>query len=438
MVPLSLFDPEIYLAQIARLNAKAKRRVNKPQTPGAPSLTTLRGREHELCRRLADEVRAGQYVLGPLTRVTVWADDKQRTIHRPELLDAILLGAVAQRLTLLLERVLDDHVHAYRPGRNQHKTLARVCAYLAAHRACRPHVRQRGVFVLQRDLSAYGESIPTHARSRLWSQLDALLSELDEPEQRVLRALMDSACRPTVTLVTGETVILEHGLPTGSPIQQPLANLYLSPLDEALSTLEPEFYARFGDDVLLMDSDAERAAAALKTMDTVTSELGLGWNHGKSHDWYFTTPGRPFTGNSEVRFQPTSHIEYLGARLTFEGRLGLKKKRLRQLLQRSQRRINNAVALVPKEQALDAVAGSLGQALHGNHRLTDVACDAIRTWVDDRSQLKQLDRLLAQRCAEAISRRKGVKAFRTVAPAALRRAGLHSLLQLRRRSTEQR
>lgn len=436
-MPLSLFDPEIYLEQIERLKAKSKRRGIKTQAAGAPSLWAIRGREKELCRRLAEDVGRGRYTLGPLTRVTVWADDKQRVIHRPELLDAIVLGAIAQRLTVLLEHVLDDHVHAYRPGRNQQKVLAQLCGYLARHRASRPQVKARGAFVVQRDLAAYGESIPTHSRSRLWSQLDALLAELNEPERRVLRGLLDSACRPTVKLLTGEVVTLEHGLPTGSPIQQPLANLYLSPLDAALKTIAPEFYARFGDDVLLMDSDVQRAVAAVQTMELVTRELELNWNQDKSHNWYFTTPGRPFAGRCETQFRPTSHIEYLGARLTFEGRLGLKRKRLRQLLQRSQRRINNTVALAPKEQALVAVAESLGNSLHGNDRLTDVSCEAIRTWVDDRAQLKQLDRLLAQRCAEALSGRKGIKAFRVVTPAALRRAGLHSLLQLRRRSTEQ-
>jgi hypothetical protein len=258
----------------------------------------------------------------------------------------------------------------------------------------------------------------------------------DQSEARALWALLESACRPEVRLNTGEIVVMQHGLPTGSPIQQPLANLYLAPLDRAVQELNPEFYARFGDDLLVLDCDPHRASATATVLNDVTGRLGVSWNQKKTHDWYFTLPGRPFDGATATPFTPTSHIEYLGARLSFRGRLGLKRKRLRQLLQRSRWRIENTLAIASKEDAVELVSQVLQQTLTQPGSLADPSAEALHTWVDDRDQLRQLDRHLAQLCAEALSGVRGVRAFRHVPPRLLRASGFGSMLQLRRRSEE--
>lgn len=437
----SLLRAELYVAQLERLRAKfkAKRRTREP-TSGGVTLSALHDRGDQLCVHLAAEVAAGSYRFSALERVEVLTDGKRRIIHRANLVDAIVLGAMAQRLTSLLEPVLEDTVYAYRPQRNPQLAIARARECLHAHRAARPNPRDRGLFVLQRDLSAYGESIPTHEGSKLWSLLDEVLgAHTDRDEARILRTLLDVACRPDVTLPNGELTQLTHGLPTGSPIQQPLANLYLTPLDRALRRLEPHHspphhYARFGDDLLVLEPSLERACAAAATIATVVSELSLTLNANKSRDLYFTQPGRPLGAASSVDFRPASHLEYLGARLSFDGHLGLKRKRLRELLTRSRARIANTVHVAPPPRALEFVAEALNQALHGTSPVADPATDALRTWVDDRDQLRQLDYLLVRACAEAIAGKSGVRAFRHTRPQALRDAGLRSLLQLRKRS----
>lgn len=430
----SLFNPEMYLTQIERLRTKAKRRGRRRSARHDLSPFEAAGREVALCERLALEVRRGEYRFSPLSRVTAWHDGKRRVIHRPGFVDALVLGAMARRLTSLLEATLDDCVHAYRPGRGSQRTLARVCEYLTLHRNARPDVRTRGVFVLQRDLSAYGESIPTAPTSQLWPLIARLLDTVtDRAEAHTLQALLASGCCPEIKLPTNEIVVMRHGLPTGSPIQQPLANLYLTPLDRAIREVEPEFYARFGDDLLVLDSDVGRATTAAAVMERVTTQLGLTWSPTKVHNLYFTQPGRPYAGRSSVAFKPTSHVEYLGARLTFHGRLGLKRKRMRQLLQRFRWRIQNTLKVVPAAQALEPTARSLQQALCSPMGVGEPLVDALRTWVDDRAQLRQLDRQMAQMCAEALSGVRGVRAFRHVRAKALRDSGLRSVLQLRRR-----
>jgi hypothetical protein len=78
------------------------------------------------------------------------------------------------------------------------------------------------------------------------------------------------------------------------------------------------------------------------------------------------------------------------------------------------------------------VARALDRALYGEV-LRDPAVEALTTWVDDRAQLRQLDRQLGLICAETLSGKRGVRAFRHTRVADLRQAGLSSLLELRRR-----
>lgn len=438
--PLSLFQPDIYLAQLSRLRAKfgTRRRSREPQSEGL-SLSELHERGDRLCEHIASEVQCGAFRFSPLERVLVFADGKRRTIHRATLVDSIVLGALSQCLTALLEPVLDDNVHAYRPGRNPQRTIERLCVYLAEHRRTRPEPRERGLFVLQRDLAAYGESIPTGPDSELWPLLDSVVGTMtDRAEARMLRSLVAAGCRPEVHLPTGELTTMTHGLPTGSPIQQPLANLYLSPLDERLRTLGVTFYARFGDDLLVVEPQLAAAHRVASALDEVVKDLGLVLNPDKTRNLYFTGPGRPLDrasiAASRVTFAPTSHLEYLGVRLSFFGHRGLKRKRLRQLLSRSRLRVENTVRVAPSDRTLEFVAAALGNALHGTDSAADPATTALRTWVDDRQQLRQLDHQLTLLCAEAISRRRGVRAFRHTRPQQLRHSGLRSLLELRRRS----
>lgn len=429
----SLFRPEAYAAQLERLRVKARSHGGRSPPPSEGlTLPELRHGATALCQAIANDVRRGQFRLSPLRRSELVVDGKRRILHRPELLDALVLGAISARLTGLFESLLSDAVYAYRPGRSARLAVERLARLLHDHRRRVPQ-KQRGLFVLQRDLSAYGESIPTGPDSALWPLLERALRGLPDANERgVLRELTKAACCPTVLSADG-ALVLGRGLPTGSPVQQPLQNLYLVPLDERLSE-RSLFYARFGDDLFLAGADQAAAEAAAADLDAGVADLGLRFNANKSRNLYFTKPGRPCTSESRLVFSPTSHVEYLGKRIDFDGRLGFSRKRLRQLLQRSRVRIDNTLALASKETALASVAAGLCRALGGDDGLADPAVEALRTWVDDRKQLRQLDAQLALMCAEALAGVRGVKAFRHTRVKELRAAGLSSLLELRRRS----
>jgi hypothetical protein len=432
LAPTSVFRPEAYLVQLERLRAKARERRHVGPTSEGLSVFDLSGADHELCAVLAREVEHGEYRFGALKRSEVFLEGKRRIVHGPDLADVLVLGATAARLTGLLESVLLDSVHAYRPGRSSLRVLGRLRQYLDEHRGL-VEKKSRGLFVLQRDLSAYGESIPTDSTSRLWPLLDDVLRRIEDPRERTtMRQLIEAGCRPQILLADGRTVAMDVGIPTGSPIQQPLANLYLAPLDEILRA-RSGFHARFGDDLFVATPNQSEAQAIAEDVERVVLSLHLRFNVEKSKNLYFTKPGRPLEAPSPFPVQATSHLEYLGVRMDFDGRMGLSRKRSRQLLLRSRWRIQNSARLAPKEHAREYVAKALQHALTANDSVSDPLVAALTTWVDDRQQLRQLDRQLAQRCAEVLGGKRGVRAFRHTSVSDLRAAGLSSLLELRRR-----
>ncbi len=429
----SLLNPEAYRLQLEKLRAKAKQGGHRVELESeGVSLSMLLESQTRLCRHVAAEVSAGGYRLAPLKHAEVHLDGKRRALYRPDLIDALVLGAVSARLTSLLESILADSVYAYRPGRSSMSAVGRLRAELAEHRR-RYAPAQRGLFVLQRDLSNYGESIPTDEGSYLWAAISSVLDLLDDRrEAQVLRELLEAACRPQVRYATGRVEAMTRGLPTGSPIQQPLANLYLTVLDEQMGTRDL-FYARFGDDLLVVSSSLEASIEAADTLQRVVDGLELRFNDAKTKNQYFTKPGRPLERACSLAMRPTSHIEYLGVRLNFDGRLGIKAKRVRQLLQRCRWRVENVMRVAPPGCALPWVAAALERALTESGSVAEPLREALTTWVDDRNQLRELDYQLALLCAEALSGKRGVRAFRHTTPSALREAGLSSLLQLRRR-----
>ncbi len=433
MSPDTLLDPRFLAAQLELLErrlAAGQRRV-APSSQGL-SLRELGTEKLRFCHLLARELRDGTFRLHPLRRTEVLLQGKQRVLYLPELVDAVVLGGLARRLAALSSPRLLDCVHGFRPGRSPWTALHRLRAYLHEHRAQRPEPRQRGLWVVQRDIAHFGESIPTHPESALWPLVAQLLEGVDSEEERqLLRRLLPDACRPTVLRLDGSLEQLSKGLPTGSPVQQPLSNYYLTALDERLFALEGGLYLRFGDDVLFAHAEravAEQAAALLtRSLDA----LELSTAEHKSKDLYFTAPGRPCPAEAGPPWRPARHLEYLAARVDFQGTFGMKLDKQRRLLTGLTRRITHTARLGEREPA--TVIAALRGALDPRQPLADPLVSLLQRPYDDRGQLRHLDQLLRLRVAETLTGLRGVRAFRRLPPAALRQLGLPSLQHRRRR-----
>ena len=428
-----LSDPEVYRVAYENVRRRQRRRGDHtPLTAASLSVLELPPDGTALLERLAREVSTQYYAFGPVVERQLLRGGKLRKLQRASPLDDIVLGALARVLAQLLEPSLSPCLYSYREGRSALQALRALRAYLRAHRRARPDPRQRGLYVIRRDIAGYGDAIPTGPGSPLFRLLHEGLTRAGAaPSEQVMQWLR-AAFRPP--LVRGEW--LEQpliGVPTGSPLQPLACNLYLTPLDALCEAVPGAFYARFGDDILFAHPDLAVAREVCTRMDVLLCELGLRANAAKSCERYFNLPGRA----REPPFQGCAHLEYLGVRVDFRGNFGLKRDKWRALLRDVRMRLARSASLLAGDregQRLHGLVQVVEQALAADGPLAAAAAERLHRLVDDRVQLRELDYRLWRALAESCDGTTDVRAFRRLPPRRLREAGLSSLVARRNRT----
>jgi hypothetical protein len=430
-----LKSPKIYRAVLEGLAKKwAKRGRLDRLAIGELTLVELRSRAEELSRLLAKVVSHGEYELSPLVPRRGRFEGKNRVIYRPNLLDAVVLTVLARYLSAASEAELAPTLHSYRAGHSTWLALEQLADFLGVYRAA-VTVRERGLFVMRRDVAKYGDSIPTDDGSPLVLAVDRVLArDVDERRRATIGALVHAALVHPVRWDDGSVAPLLRGIPTGSPIQPPLLNLYLSPVDVELSSVPGGFYSRFGDDVLFLHPDPEEVLRVSRRFDSALAERGLVSNATKRQDLYFNGAGRPPTTVSG--FRPTQSLEYLGAQVSFSGRLGLKCEHFQRLLRALRERLLNQARLcigLGREERLRFLCIATRRALDPKDALALPNADRLHSALNDRSQMRDFDYRVASCIAEVIDGRRGVRAFRTVPIELQRSFGAYSVEAERRR-----
>ncbi|MBN2194469.1 MAG: group II intron reverse transcriptase domain-containing protein [Polyangiaceae bacterium] len=424
-----LFAPKLYLRKLAELEARwrERRRLDRV-TSGGLSLLDLGARGPELVSEIVRAVRRDEYELGPLHEVEARVEGKRRTLYLPNLTDALVLAVLADRLAAILEPSLSPHLYSYRRGRSSWQALRGLQGFLAEHRARLP-VRERGLYGLHRDVARYGESIPTGRGAPIHEKVERLLApHRAETEAPVFERLLKAAIRPRVVRDGARSHRLKRGLPTGSPIQPALCNLYLAGLDQELERLPGAFYARFGDDILFLHPDAAVVQSASELVDRELARLGLTTKPEKRRDFYLNGCGR--SGAAWPTARAGTDLEYLGARVAFTGNIGLKREKLRRLLGRLRRRLRNTAVLLraeSREERARTLCAVVEVALDPTSPLAEPTTMLLHFVLDDRRGLRQVDHLIALAVAELVAGRRGPRAFRQAPPRWLRALGLPSL-----------
>lgn len=233
---------------------------------GADCVTVARF-AHECPRALADllaEVQAGSYRPVPLLRIDVQkkagADDT-RTLLLPAVRDRVVQTAVVRKLTPGAEQEESDASFAYRPGRGVNAAVARAI-----------QLRDRGLrWGVQADIESFFDQVE-HARL-----LEALARlEAARPWMELLGAWLHTPVWDGAGLKP-----FRRGVPQGAPISPLLANLYLQPLDDALSRA-PFHLVRYADDLLILCPGESEARQALDAAEAALGGLRLALNREKS------------------------------------------------------------------------------------------------------------------------------------------------------------
>lgn len=421
------FTPDVFADAIEALHARRK------STIGELTIWEVAVERNRFAAALCREVKRGRYSFEPAQTAMVRFDGREREVFRSTVLDAVTERVVGRWLQAAIEPSLSDALWSYRTGRSSIGALAAYGEFVRSHVRSKTDPKERGLFVLRRDVASYGNSIPNGDDSRLWSLLEEHMPSAGrEAGMKLLRQLV----RRRYFDAEGQEVTLEAGSPTGSPVQPPINNLYLTPLDTALQTL-PGHYARFGDDILFATGDRAVAHEARAMADATIAELGLTWSAKKTRDLYFNGAGRDDdagrSNDTAPPFVGTSSTELLGYEVTFRGTIRLPRRKLRALLDTVRRRLRRAARMNmgrSPEQLARELVGVVRATLDRRHSLRADGMEALYH-VDDRDQLEQVDHIVRLAVAQLSSGHKGPRAFREFTPRRLREMGLPSMVRAR-------
>ena len=424
----TLADRRAYERQIERLHQRSlltgRLYELRQDDVSLASIVINRGK---VARLLAKEVGRGRYALEPGVLRTIRVRDKTREVFACRLTDLIVHGVVASLVQDAVEPLISPRVFSYRKGLAPLTPVSQFAAYVRGQRRRHRNPKDRGVYVLRRDVDSYTDAIPIGKASPLWAMLEQGLGSPLPP-------LITQAIRVEMRVPGGGTVCRLQGLPMGQPIASVIANLYLRDIDSALEGITDGFYARYGDDFLFAHPDPAVTREADALIDQTLLRLSLTVNEKKRRTSYLTPAGRPSEHWPQAKGAP--YVPFLGARVAADGAIGLDGKKIHGLLTEIDRRVEATVRTVhspDREHIGRAVCSVVNGTLDPQSAFTQQrSAVLLRRVVTDRRQLQQLDYAIARIVVEALTGRRDVRAFRDIPFSKLRRDwGLVSLVAVR-------
>jgi hypothetical protein len=368
-------------------------------------------------RMIARAIEGGTYSMAPARVKQVWLD-KPRDIFYFEALDFVVHGVMGDILCDAIDPMLAPSVYSYRRGVSSWKAVCGFASYVRAH--CRAHadVKKRGLYVFRSDVNGYIESIPLGAHSPLWPMLKNALGEsFAGPRFHIVEQML----RPEIVADDGSRYMRCRGIPLGSAVATQALNLYLSGLDHRMEAIASAFYVRFGDDILFAHEDPGVVEHAIAMIRDHLRGLQLELQESKERLYWFNGAGRKSAEWPEARGSQT--VVFVGCAVRFDGTITLPNDKARHVLVDLKQRIRRTVKLLcgaPMDDRASALVAVVNQCLDPSSPFATRHAPRLRALVTCRRQLEHLDHLIALMIAEALTGRRGVRAFRTVSRCTLR------------------
>jgi RNA-directed DNA polymerase len=219
--------------------------------------------EAELAR-LASELREGKYRRQAARRVWIPkpGSREQRPLGIPAVRDRTVEAALRSVIEPIFERDFAEHSYGFRPGRGCQDAVAHVEELLGSGH----------VWCVDCDLKSYFDTIPHEKLMGLVRQRIV--------DGKVL-GLLEQCLKAGVMEGLGKWEPTEEGTPQGAVISPLLANLYLTPLDDAMVEGGWEM-VRYADDFVVMCHSREEAVEVLAMLQRWTTGAGLTLHPGKT------------------------------------------------------------------------------------------------------------------------------------------------------------
>jgi len=219
------------------------------------SIAMFRNRADKRLARLSEQLREKRYEPRAIKRVWIpKGGGKLRGLGVPVIIDRVVQTSLRNAIEPIFERKFADCSYGFRPGRGCKDALRKVAEGLARGRT----------WVVDVDIEQYFDSID---KKRLMAEVATEIADgsvLDLIEQFLEQDVIDDMKRWRP----------ERGTPQGAVISPLLANIYLHPVDVAI-TSEGYELVRYADDMVILCETREQAQAALGALDARLTEMGL-------------------------------------------------------------------------------------------------------------------------------------------------------------------
>lgn len=219
------------------------------------SIEMFGSRADKRLQRLGEQLQGKTYEPRAVKRVWIpKGGGKLRPLGIPVIIDRVVQTSLKHAIEPIFEQKFASCSYGFRPGRGCKDALREVAAGLARGRT----------WVVDVDIEQYFDSID---KKRLMSEVAAEIADgsvLDLIELFLEQDVIDGMKRWRP----------ERGTPQGAVISPLLANLYLHPVDVAM-TAEGYELVRYADDMVILCESREQAEAALRRLDALLTERGL-------------------------------------------------------------------------------------------------------------------------------------------------------------------
>jgi hypothetical protein len=245
--------------------------------------------------------------------------------------------------------------------------------------------------------------------------------------------LITSLARPVVRDQDGAQFTRLYGTAMGTPLVPMLGNLAVLPMDAAIVAIDGIFYARYNDDFIVAHPDLGALHQADARIDALLD--GLGVKRKPAKEFRTALGGNGMSCAVDPAYRGRDRIDCLGLSVSHAGTIALAPHRLRRFVGRIATRIDaasSALAPLPAAERARHLVLTTNVMLDVTSPFAVPGLSGLLDTTTNRGVLKDLDFRIARKIVQVATGRPGVRGFRVLPPAVLRRdMGLVSLVHLR-------
>ena len=208
-------------------------------------------------RQLAEQIKAQTYRPSAVRRVHIPKPgrlNETRPLGIPTVRDRVVQRAIVNVIEPILDHQFHERSFGFRHGRGAHDAL----------RIVEQKIQEGCVYVIDADLKGYFDTIP---KDRLLKLIKEHISD-----SRILKLIKQFLDQSILEELREWTPIA--GVPQGAVLSPVLSNLYLNPLDHAMSDAGFEM-VRYADDFVVLCRSEFEAEVALQMMTEWVEQAGL-------------------------------------------------------------------------------------------------------------------------------------------------------------------